>query len=566
MNTFEKQKYGIITFLLFINVILSTTSIIYEDYWYVFLLILALSTSMNAIYSILLVSNMIYNYFKTKNNITYTINNNYNDINLAIVVPCYNENISELNCTFDSIYNQKNLDNNKIMFIICDGTNETSNNLLRIFKSSIIENYQINNAYNTWDNIFEPLDIYCGRRNNINFMILIKKKNKGKRDSLTLIRKLLFYYNRKTEYNIDIQSDIYKYFNKTFLNIFISTLNKFLITREQNNNNIIEIILNDDNCSNNSDDITNKDNYILDVCELKDIDNKIKYIYGTDADTEIDENCIKNLLIDLENSDNTTVASVGFVDLYMKDTYFNFFKLYQFAEYYTAQLLRRHFQSNFTKKVNCLSGCNQLIKICDETCGEKILEVFNKKPQQNDNIFKQILSSASEDRNHITHMFNLFPYVKTIQTLNAKVYTKVPLNIKKILSQRKRWNLGTFTNDTLILLNKNHNIVERLHSLINILINSLSPFIFIATVNFIKNIIINPSILMLYISLIIFIPITYHLFTPITKYRNNLKKTLYYYLSYIFYLIFGPIINIILHIYTILKLDDFNWNIKNNNI
>jgi chitin synthase len=561
MNIFQKQKYGIITFLLLINVILSTTSIIYEDYWYVFLMILALSTSMNAIYSILLISNMIYNYYKTRNNTTYTINNNYNDINLAIVVPCYNETINELNCTFESIYNQKNLDNNKIMFVICDGTNETSNNLLKIFKSSIIENYEINNAYKTWDNIFEPLDIYCGRRNNINFMILIKKKNKGKRDSLTLIRRLLFYYNRKTEYNINIQSDIYKYINKTFLNVFISTLNKFLITREQNNNNIIEIILNDDNCSNNSEDITNKDNYILNICDLKDIDNKIKYIYGTDADTEIDENCIKNLLIDLENSDNTTVASVGFVDLYMKDTYFNIFKLYQFAEYYTAQLLRRHFQSTFTKKVNCLSGCNQLIKICDETCGEKILEVFNKKPYEKDNLFRQILSSASEDRNHITHMFNLFPYVKTIQTLNAKVYTKVPLNINKILSQRKRWNLGTFTNDTLILLNKNHNIIERFHSFINILINSLSPFIFIATVVFIKNIIINPSILMLYLSLIIFIPITYHLLTPFTKYRNNINKTLYYYLSYIFYLAFGPIINIILHIYTVLKLDDFNWNI-----
>lgn len=566
MTTFQKQKYGIITFLLFINVILSTTSIIYEQYWYLFLIILALSTSMNAIYSILLISNMIYNYFKKNNNITYTINKNYNDINLAIVIPCYNETINELNCTFDSIYNQKNLDNNKIMFIISDGINETSNNLLKIFKSSIINSYHINNAYKTWDNIFESLDIYCGRKNNINFMILIKKKNKGKRDTLTLIRRLLFYYNRKTEYNIDIHSDIYKHINKTFLNIFILTLNKFLITKEQNNNNIIEIILNDDNCSNNSDDIINKDNYILDLCEIKDIDNKIKYIYGTDADTEIDENCIKNLLIDLENSDKTTMASVGFVDLYMKDTYFNFFKLYQFAEYYTAQLLRRHFQSTFTKKVNCLSGCNQLIKICDETCGEKILEVFNKKPQQNYNIFKQILSSASEDRNHITHMFNLFPYVKTIQTLNAKVYTKVPLNIKKILSQRKRWNLGTFTNDTLILLNKNHNKIERFHSFINILINSLSPFIFIATVNFIKNIIINPSILMLYLSLIIFIPITYHLLTPFIKYKNNFKKTLYYYFSYMFYLLFGPIINIILHIYTVLKLDDFNWNIKNNNI
>ena len=594
MNIFQKQKFIIIGLLFIINIALSTTSIIYEKYWYIFLFILALSTFMNSIYAILLFCHNLYNKLNNKNNNKEYKNNKlnnteYNNNNLALCVPCYNETIDELNLTFDSLYKQKSLPNNKILYIICDGKNQTSENVLTIFNNSIINTYNIDLAYKTWDNIFEPLNLYCGIRNNINFIIFVKEHNKGKRDSLTLIRRLLFYYNQKTKLDNDIQSNIYNFFNKKILDVFISETNKFLINESQNNLHIFKLIENNDNVSINDDNISennisennisennisdnninshkyidfdNFDNIILNINNKdKDIP-RIDYLFGTDADTEVDEYCIKNLLIDLVNSDDITVASVGFVDIYMKDTYFNPLKLYQFAEYYTAQLLRRKFQSTFTKKVNCLSGCNQLLKICDETCGEKILELFNKKPNVNDNIFEQILVTASEDRNHVTLMFKLFPYIKTIQTLNAKVYTKVPLNINSFISQRKRWNLGTFVNDTLILFNINHNKLERLQSLINILINSLCVFVYVSTIVFIKNIIRHPNIIMLYIAILIFIPISYHLIMPIINYRFYNKMILYYYLSYIFYLLCGPFINIGLHIYTLLKVDDFNWNV-----
>jgi ribonucleotide monophosphatase NagD (HAD superfamily) len=97
-----------------------------------------------------------------------------------------------------------------------------------------------------------------------------------------------------------------------------------------------------------------------------------------------------NLINELSNKTKDFVACVGFVNLYMKDDKFNYLKLYQFAEYYIAQLLRRNFQSIYTNKVNCLSGCNQLIIICEETCGDELLYIFNKKPTNDDNIFKHI--------------------------------------------------------------------------------------------------------------------------------------------------------------------------------
>jgi len=289
--------------------------------------------------------------------------------------------------------------------------------------------------------------------------------------------------------------------------------------------------------------------------------NKIDYIYGTDADTVLNEYCIANLMIDMNNnSDNDIVASVGFVDVNIKKWY-NPLILYQYVEYIYAQNLRRKFQSNFTKKVNCLSGCNQLIKICKETCGKDILEIFNKKPIDGSNIFDMIISTASEDRNHITLMFQLYPYIKTIQTVNSIVYTNVPDNINKFLIQRKKWNLGAIFNDILLIKNKNHTFIERFQSLINVFTNIINIFIVFATGLFIYAIIHNPSMLMLYLSIPILILLLHMLIIPFNYYKMS-SRTKYYYLGLPAYIIIGPFLSFIQYIYTCYNIDNFNWNKK----
>jgi len=621
MSRFKSQKYLIATFIIILNIILSFLNIFYEKYWYIFIVLLSLATFMNTIYAISLFLNYIYNLFQKKS-IEY--NKNFSNKNLVIFVPCYNETIEELRLTFDSIYNQKNLKNNKILFIISDGNLITNENLKTIFKENIIDSYNLNNAYKTWDNKFESIELYIGIRNNIHFIIIVKNINIGKRDSITLLRRLLYYYNNKTICDPEFHLKFESYISKDFSNIIIFTLNKFLtmINKDKSYNNFeLNDIKSNDNESNDiksndnesndikSNDIKSNDNESNDIelndiyfdididisnnnksnnCDINDkdkhidknnsininIDNNIdndndiynnhiiEFIYGTDADTELDEYCIYNLVKTLSSETKEVVACVGFVDLYDKDILFNYLKLYQYAEYYIAQLLRRNFQSKFTKKVNCLSGCNQLIKICEETCGEKLLELFNKKPSKNDDIFKHILYSASEDRNHVSFMFQLYPYVKTIQNLNSKVYTKVPINLKRLLGQRKRWNLGTFINDIMLLFNKRHNLLERIQSFINITVNMLGLYIFIATIHFIINIIKNSSMLMLYLSLLIIIPQCYNLITPIIIYRKSINMTLFYYLSYIYYMTFGPILNMYINLYTIFNMDDFKWNMN----
>ena len=280
---------------------------------------------------------------------------------------------------------------------------------------------------------------------------------------------------------------------------------------------------------------------------------------------ELIDTIIKSEIEEYNNPDinSKVLGIVGFVDIVKK---WNPLIIYQYCEYLYAQCLKRLAQSLVTKKVNCLSGCVQLIKVCKETCGNKILDEFNRLPSENENIFNHIRSYASEDRNHICLMFGLYPYVKTIQSPNAIAYTTVPDNLPALLRQRKRWCVGAMVNDLLLIVNSRHNKWERLNSFANVLVFNINIFIFVSTVQFIMAIIMHPSMLMLYLSIIIIIPLMYSLMIPLIVYNDGkclvskIKNVVYYYLGVINYYSTGYILNILIYIYTFYYLDDLNWN------
>jgi hypothetical protein len=85
------------------------------------------------------------------------------------------------------------------------------------------------------------------------------------------------------------------------------------------------------------------------------------------------------------------------------------------------------------------------------------------------------------------------------------------------------------------------------------------PFIFIATILFIKNVIINPSYLMLYLSIMMIIPLSYGLLIPIFIKRMFFKDIIYFYISYAFFLTFSFIITLIIYTYSLLGMDTITW-------
>ncbi len=288
------------------------------------------------------------------------------------------------------------------------------------------------------------------------------------------------------------------------------------------------------------------------------INQEVKYIIGVDADTLLDYNCSYELIKTME-SDNKIHGCVGYVDINLKNIKFNLLLLYQYAEYMFAQCLKRQAQSHLTHKVNCLSGCNQILRVSEETCGDEIMDRFNYCPTNNDNIFTHIRSVASEDRNHVTLLLSMYPNIKTVQNLNAIAYTNAPTTFKIFLSQRRRWSLGAICNDLLLINLPNIKLLERILSFVNVLIFSCTPFIILATAYFIKALIESPSKLMLYLSILMIIPFSYGLLIPIFIKPMIFKNALFFYFSYIFFLLFGSFINIFIYFNSLLGMDNISW-------
>jgi len=533
------------------------------------------------------------------------------------VLPCYNETEIELNNTINSILDQSKVKSyKKLLVVICDGKikSESGNGLRTdkiltnvIFKEYIEESLYFDDAYKTWVydidnknvengenrendennkyNKFNSLEVHTGEIKGLKFLLIVKSVNLGKRDSLTLIRRLCHYYNNLvTNEEKDLQLNIYlHYFSYEFL-IFIerSFCDNFIKSHykiySENNS-----LLSKQSHSFSSKDSPNETPKYLSFTTSSEFNEiPISYIIGTDADTILDTNCSYELLSSiikeedkennkkLENINSKVIGIVGFVDIVKS---WNPLVVYQYCEYLYAQCLKRRAQSLITNKVSCLSGCVQLIKICKETCGNKILDAFNRLPNEEENIFNHIRSYASEDRNHICIMFNIHPYVKTLQNIKAISYTNVPDTLMKFIRQRKRWCAGASCNDMLLVCNKQHNKWERIQSFINVLIFSLTIFVFVATINFIISIVTNPSIIMLQIATIMMLPALYSLSIPIVIYndgitfRNKIFNIFYYFCGFIIYYVFGSILNLFVYVYTLYYLDDLNWNsIKINSI
>jgi chitin synthase len=517
------QKYGIISSIVLLNTILISTFIYYNHYWYAFLFILASESFINSSSVILICLNKFYSFLKASklNKIEHTPKN------YIYLIPCYNESEEELTNSINSLSFQKNVfKDNKLLFIICDGKVKGPNNQLttdKILKKIL----NVNNDsfdyydYTTWDNSTNIIQVYSGKYQigNIDYILCIKNKNYGKRDSITLARRLAYNYNLNN-------NDKYKFSEIEE----IKEINKEINKLESHIFGIYDSIFND----------------------------KINYIIGIDADTIFEPNCANQLINGLESNINN-YGCVGYVDISPKMNSCSLFTIYQYAEYTYAQCLKRLAQSLITHKVSCLSGCNQILKVCRETCGPEILNAFNRLPKPDENIFNHIRSYASEDRNHVCLMLSMYPYARTVQNIKAVAYTMAPNNVSVFLSQRRRWNLGANCNDMLLTYLPGINIFERFSALVNIITFITSPFICVATAYFFKVLFTDPPILMLYLSVIIIIPFIYALLMiPIIR-NLSLKNTMYYYLSYILYLTIGNIVNILTYSYALLNMDTINW-------
>jgi len=362
---------------------------------------------------------------------------------MVMVLPCYNETREELTKSLDSLVGQIGIeDNQKAIMIICDGKvrgpgmeKTTGDYLLEDILTHPATREYIDDAYTSWDHT--PMDavVQTGTYSGIPYVCIVKESNRGKRDSLILIRSFLYNFNIRDTRPSVILSDY-----------FFMLLVSFL-------------------------------------CEAG--MSKVDLLIGMDADTFFEPRCIAELI--KQSHYKHTIGVCGYVAVDFGSNSWSLWRLYQNAEYTISQCLRRLHQSIATHKVSCLPGCCQLLKVCETTCGDRILlELFGYHPTATDHLLKQIRATASEDRNHVCLMLSAFPKARTRQAINARAYTDVPHSWSVFLSQRRRWTLGATSNDFLLMFAPGILLFERILATANVITWVLNLFIIACIASFIK--------------------------------------------------------------------------------
>ncbi|CAO2658410.1 Nn.00g061330.m01.CDS01 [Neocucurbitaria sp. VM-36] len=435
---------------------------------------------------------------------------------MVFLVPCYNETKEELYKSLESLVRQTKIDDHKhAIMIVCDGkfrgpgmAKTTADYLLQEILIDWTERKYIPSAYTAWDQ--QPMDIVVqrGKYQGVPYYCIIKQQNQGKRDGLIVARSFLYNFNRRSDCPHTI-----------FLPEFF-----------------------EDMCSYLSQDAN------MDSCE---------HIIGMDADTVFADDCVYEML--QESRYPHTVGVCGYVAVDYKDSSFNIWRLYQNAEYTIAQCLRRLHQSMVTHKVSCLPGCCQLLKVCEETCGDHVLlELFGYCPVESDGLLKQIQATASEDRNHVCHMLSARPNAQTRQALKAKAFTDVPSSASVFLSQRRRWTLGATSNDLLLSFAPGVQWFERILALVNVITWLLNPFIIASLASFIYAcLFVKTWIIMCFVSVML-VPIVYYVFIPLW-FTSAWKIRVQFWAGLIFFVCCGPFINISVLLYASFYMDSFGW-------
>ncbi|OAA50335.1 Fungal chitin synthase [Metarhizium rileyi] len=514
------QKWALITGLVILNSALIIISLLLPQAMYLFLVLLSCNTMLQAGMVVCIVSHVIWSKIlcgwrrkkKTANPTTPE--------RMVLLLPCYNETKEEIARSLESLVLQKGIDGHpRLILIVVDGNvrgpgmDKTTQDyfLQDILEPGVSKHFQ--NGYRARDGLFMPVNTRVGQYKGIPFVFVGKRYNQGKRDSLCFARSFLYHFKKRSGNAVTIfNRELFEYLG---------------------------------NC-------------LLDK-GLADVD----YLVGMDADTVFDEVCIAEMVKTIRENPKL-VGVCGHVCVDFDGRSFGPWSLYQSVEYSQTQGLRRMFQSRITGKVNCLPGCCQLIKVDEATFGDTVLrERFGYCPKPNDVMTQQIMGNYSEDSIHASIIFSLFPKKQTAQALRSKAFTIVPQTWGVFLSQRKRWALGSISNEFVMIFRPGIILVERLQSIIAVTTWAITPFIISAVAQLIvlfvkKGVKVFEDKVFVGLISVLWIRYLYSFCIGFWLPRNNLER-LQYFVGFFVHFLTSPFMNIIILIYSLLYADDFKW-------
>ncbi|KAJ2907298.1 Chitin synthase 6 [Zalerion maritima] len=513
------QKYALIFGLISLNAALVYVAWTYDEVYYIFIVLLSCNTMLQALMILCIVLHAL-----IKDILCYPCRAKpekpETPEKMVWLLPCYNETHQELSRSLESLIAQKNVEEHpKLIFIVVDGnvrgpgmTKTTQGYLLEdILESGTKVHFE--NGYRARDGLFMPVDIQTGFFHSIPYLFVGKRYNQGKRDSLCFARSFLYHFQSRSQNLVTIFSqDLFDYMGNAFVQAGV---------------------------------------------------DQVDYLCGMDADTVFDQYCVHEMLLEIRKNPKL-VGVCGHVCVDFDDNNWGLWSLYQSVEYSQTQGLRRMFQSRITGKVNCLPGCCQLIRVCEATFGDQVLrERFGYCPKPNDLMTQHIMGNYSEDSIHASIIFSLFPQNQTAQALRAKAFTIVPQNWKVFLSQRKRWALGSISNEFVMIFRPGIIAIERLQSIIAVMTWAITPFIISAVVELLILMVkrgkeLWSDSLFLGLICILFFRYLYSLCIVFWLPRNTLERGQYF-VGFFAHFLSSPVLNMVVLIYSLIHSDDFKW-------
>jgi chitin synthase len=445
---------------------------------------------------------------------------------VVIFVSCYTEDHNSIEKTIHSICDSKYSDKKKLLFIVVDGvikgkgndktTAEITLNILgRSLNEEIIDcKYKCIHEVENYNRARVYSGYYENNKHSIPYIVIVKtgldseeksskRGNRGKRDSQMILFSLLNrYYYKKQKNQLD---------------------NKILESMTSNNLNI--------------------ENY--------------EFFQSVDADTFLRPDALKYLVYRMKDDDIYGVCG----ETLISNKIDSFVSAIQVYEYYFSHNLNKAFESFFSS-VTCMPGCFSMYRIRTNCHRKKPIIIHNKLLDEYsdvniDTLFKKNLISLGEDRFFTTLITKYFPQGKLKYIVEAKCETTVPNKFSVIVSQRRRWNNSTITNNFYRMFIKNS---------CGVCCCSMNFIIFISLIT---TLFLPASCCYLYYLIYAFtfgyepVNITFITMTSVIIGIQILifiiKRDFIYIVWLLLYLLTLPLWMIFLPVYSFAKLDDFSW-------
>ncbi|AGE48725.1 chitin synthase [Paramecium bursaria Chlorella virus AP110A] len=489
------QSFILALFLIALNGALISTSLLFknEGYWWVYSIVLLIPVTTKLYY--VFVHGIFFiirkGYYSEKHPFVFDKNKKF-----FTLVPAYREDKQELLNTLSSIKKQDDLNGINTVVVICDGDFEAAAASREIFDDGVSIN--INDAYFDWNGEANDLELRKGIWNGIKYILIIKKRNVGKRDSLVFVRTLAFNkLNNSSEYAMRLNPHMINFWN----------------------NNM----------------------------------ESAEYIIGTDADTRYNQDAFIKMLNDIDGSGAD--GAVGYI--HVDNITSGFWIWYQSIEYAIAQHVRRMSQSRVYERVSCLSGAFQVLRI-STTCTTEILKKFNKPPNEYI-LYSLLVSLFSEDRRHCLEALRVNNKLRFRQVLDAVCFTVPPVSWSVFLSQRRRWSLGASFNEAFMAFAINTNIFERVWGLVDCFVLACVPFYVFSIFGLLYNIITNFNITMLYFGIIMLVNWAIDLSIPLWSPAIPQSEKKYFPFQFIVFVIGSPWVMLAMFVYTFSTSYKIKW-------